>query len=396
MGGAQGIAYHRLVEPGLDLFGQLDADADYGVVDVLLGYGVQDALAYISDVIQIIPSSDIAVLPRWRNRFDQPIGIAAIRDDAHIVRQVDELPPSPGVDDKHISGRIFFTKPFQCQGPPTTEEAALPATPDGGPTPAEVAAFEAGETSDIEEDEVSTPICGEMIFDTLKADADTDIQHETGEWRPMLSIPQESTEDYSWHHPGSSYYPGGGIPTPTGGGGDPTPTGTGTSPGTLLVLPDGIPSVDAGARTTQAQHGWAPPESPSNTQRLNILLPGALNSVGTFVFTKPENYNTIIIEQYLKISDPIPPGRTIELNLVLAAWDGAAGPTIVSKQAIKMTSLNMVPGAYKVARRTFTGYSTGKLLVTGYLERRNDVDDVTEVEVWVPKTARMYTRREYT
>lgn len=75
--------------------------------------GVQDVLAQASDLFLLIPRSDIAQLPRYRNRFDQPIGLAVMRHDVHFTKRVDEDPPAPNVDDKHMSGRIFFTVPFQ-------------------------------------------------------------------------------------------------------------------------------------------------------------------------------------------------------------------------------------------------------------------------------------------
>ncbi len=233
-----------------------------------------------------------------------------------------------------------------------------------------------------------------MILDLALADIDTNIGHESGEWRPMIKVPEEATEDFSFHHPGSSYYPG--DATLGAGGGDPSPTGTGTSPKAITVADAGIPSVDTGARTTQAQHVWAPPESPSNTQRVNSLEPGVLNSLGTYIFTKPAGVDTIIIKNYLKISDAIPAGKTIELNVILAAWDGNKGPVIISKQAIRLDEDNMVPGEYRVARRLFTGYSRKPLMVTGYLERRNDVENVPQTQVWVVKTGRIFINRELT
>ncbi len=75
--------------------------------------GVQDAMSQIHDIITVVPRSKPFKLPRWRNRFRQPIGITVFRHDGHFTKRVTELPPAPNVDAEYMSGRIYFTKPFQ-------------------------------------------------------------------------------------------------------------------------------------------------------------------------------------------------------------------------------------------------------------------------------------------
>ena len=63
---------------------------------------------------------------------------------------------------------------------------------------AEAASGEAG---------LATPVCGEMVMDITKANGDTAIGHECGEWRPMIKTGggggggKNEVTDNSWHHP---------------------------------------------------------------------------------------------------------------------------------------------------------------------------------------------------
>lgn len=274
-----------------------------------------------------------------------------------------------------MSGRVYFTEEIKC---------------------AEIS----GATASQSDDDESDIICGEMGFDTGLANLDTKIKHECGQWRPTIVLPPgQETYDYSWHHVMAGYYgpylnPGtSGLedtPTDPGGtpGGEPTPTPGGGNPdGTPRPILEDVetPSLGPGNATQQTQHGVALPESPGNIQRFNVFGRKSYNVLGSAIFNKPQGFSVVKVTTYIKVSDPIPAGESIEMNLKLGEWKDDLGPSFIASAAIKLDSSVIAPPNMIRVERRFTGYQKDRArMVTLLFERRNDLP-TPDVEVWVVK-----------
>lgn len=205
--------------------------------------------------------------------------------------------------------------------------------------------------------------------------------------------------DYSWHNPppessssGGSSSSGSGVATPGGGGG--SGTGTTTPPGPTkspnpddnrvptidnFIPPDGLqdPSPSTSSPSMQVQAGFAPPRSPGFTMRGNIFpqLDG-VNPVASMVATKAATYRNVILQIVLAFSDDLVPGELIELNVVLGAHEGGAGPSTFYRQCLVFNGDDGYvsdPTEY-VARFYFDGFDPSEQIFTVLIERRNDTE----------------------
>lgn len=382
----------------------------------------QDTLGSLQDLIGIdgwvVPD---CALPRYRNRHKQKVSIAYIRHDAHFMKRGDQASPPPKAGGLRLSGRIYFTKEFTCP------EAGV-ATPGGssgtgGGIPGGVAtgggAPNQPQPGPPQNQETGTPVCGEMVLDVKKADdASSKIKHESGEWRPMLKVTNAGGDkyDYSYHskpkkYSGSGTMSGGG-PTPSGriasGGGGPAndavgggvynpnaPGAQGPPSGTLIdgstFMSSEFASPSNGTMTTQSQMGSPPPESPGNSQNVNIFdniqSPEPLNVAAVFTTTKPIGYRTLKIVTWIRVSDDIPVGESIEMNIIAGEYarDGR-GPQEFWRAPIFLT-----PEAYPADHRwrqvttRFTMFDDSDTHpITVWIERRNDISSVA-AQVWILK-----------
>jgi hypothetical protein len=226
-----------------------------------------------------------------------------------------------------------------------------------------------------------------MVLDVSKADwPDSKIKHESGEWRPMVKAGGGGggdKYDYSYHSKPKK------SGTGTSGKGSPTPMGTPTKGGGSG--PSGYPATPSvGTPTTQSQMGSPPPESPGNSQNVNIFenLQGpATNPAAIFTITKPQGYRTLKMITWIRASDPIPPGEKIEMNISAGeyAFDDR-GPQQFFRSAIVVNSDWF--GDDKRWRRVVQRWNmfdpTYSHPITIWVERRNDVSSV-DAEVWILK-----------
>jgi hypothetical protein len=73
----------------------------------------QRALAHISDILGIDSyECPPAKLPRYKNRYDEHVGIAYLRHDVHFQKEGDDDCPPPLGQGSRQSGRLYFTRPF--------------------------------------------------------------------------------------------------------------------------------------------------------------------------------------------------------------------------------------------------------------------------------------------
>lgn len=425
--GQHGWAAHDYVEgfPQVQSGGSDDADPPTQFPQGGWLYDAkQDTLGSLQDLIGIdgwvVPD---CALPRYRNRHNQKVSIAYIRHDAHFMKRGDHASPPPKAGGVRLSGRIYFTKEFTCP------EAGTPTPGGGGGGPGSVATGgglgpvtgsppNQPQPGPPQNQETGTPVCGEMVLDVKKADhADSKIKHESGEWRPMLKVTNAGGDkyDYSYHskpkkYSGSGTMSGGG-PTPsgrttTGGGGpggdavgggiynpnDPPDAGQG---GTLLDGSTFMSSEEAtpsnGTMTTQSQMGSPPPESPGNSQNVNIFdniqSPEPLNVAAVFTTTKPIGYRTLKLVTWIRVSDDIPDGESIEMNIIAGEYarDGR-GP-----QEFFRAPIFLAPVAFPADHRwrqvttRFTMFDDSDTHpITVWVERRNDLSDVA-AQVWILK-----------
>jgi hypothetical protein len=191
--------------------------------------------------------------------------------------------------------------------------------------------------------------------------------------------------DYSWHSPPGT------LSGDVDKAGEATPTKSKANVDGKGPTGDGsIASADTGAKTRQVQFGAAPPESPGGSQRVNIFgniqTPAVRNPVGCLSKTKPDGYGTIGIVTWVRCSDAIPLGQSIEMNIKVGLYDDDKGPTTFVGQALKLTPEKMTPtNEWKRLVLRFTGFDkTDARVFTVFIERRNDVSNV-DVEVWTVK-----------
>jgi hypothetical protein len=247
------------------------------------------------------------------------------------------------------------------------------------------------------EEEGSTPVCGEFVLDVKKANFDTKVGHECGEWRPMVMVPSPggSTEDYSWHHPPRGYSGSGG--TPSGG---PVPLAQGRIEGSSEVNPNSqlldedievdpieiTPSADIGSSTQQSSWGWTPAMSPEGGQRVNVLryLP-TLNTSGTIIKMKPQGYSKLKFQIWITVSDAIAAGEKIEVEIRVGQGKNDRTPETFQATSILLDSTNVTAGEWKRVNLEFPGYDHTKArMLTIYVTRRNDstYTPISAVEVW--------------
>jgi hypothetical protein len=218
---------------------------------------------------------------------------------------------------------------------------------------------------------------------------------------------ENPTYDYSYHSPppgssssSSSSSSGGGSSSDDGsddgsGQGSTTPEAPYENPET----PDPVPSVDDAytnpdgtpanpdppstgydTPSKQVQHGFAPPRSPGYSMRGNILpkIVGA-NPVGSWIGTKAADYRNVIVELIVAFSDDLLPNQVIELNVIVGAHAGKAGPSTFYRRAFVFNGNNgwvADPREYKI-RLPFTGFTLPEQMFTILVERRNDTDKGT-------------------
>jgi len=165
--------------------------------------------------------------------------------------------------------------------------------------------------------------------------------------------------------------------------------------------------VDVGpSSSVQVQYGESPAGSPAFTQRFNVFPhaeSGRELSHPTMAwnFSKPVGYANIAMEVMLKVSDPIPAGESVTMDLKILAYDDDKPPantkTIYGRQIILDSTTPSGPdGAWKRVVCYFTGFDdTQDLVVKTWLERRSDNGylDATKdsnVEVWVLRVQNTY------
>lgn len=319
-------------------------------------------------------------LPRYLNRFGQKVGLAFLRHDAHFAKIGDESSPPPKGHGNRMSGRIYFTKVFKC---PIDGVAGGVVSVDTKPVSVGGGGQDVIDPVANTEEEVGTPACGEMIFDVLKANhPDSLIKHESGEWRPLIASGGGGggdKNDYSYHSKPKKYSGSG-----TTAGGSPVPGGVATT-----GQGGAMASASNGTMTTQTQMGTAPPESPGNSQSINIFpnvqTPSVLNPAATWTWTKPVGYSILKLITWIRASDVIPPGQKIEMNIVVGQYhpDGR-GPQEFYRKPIFLTP-ETYPYDKKWHRVTLRWYGLEPrraLPLTFWVERRNDLSNVN-VEVWV-------------
>jgi hypothetical protein len=343
----------------------------------------QEAIANFQDIIGIDAiENPTSQLPRYSTRFDWKAGITYIRHDAHFMKEGGDDCVPPIGNGQRKSGRILFTK----------EDPNCPPFAGGS-----------GDSSESESNiDDSSFVCGEMILDTSLQDHDTNVNHECGEWRPRVTVqPGDGgydTYDYSWHHPGGGYYGGygaqwqGGIPTPESDvtSLDPVPTPTAPVAPTDVDITsfEPVPTPSTNPAAQQAQHGWSAPQSPAFSQRVNIFdgVDGK-NVVGTFVMTKPMGRSIIQIDTWLRVSDPIPMGQTIQMDIKIGQWLDDEGPEVFGSQRLVLTDGNITSASLKRFSCAFAGLdATKSRMMTVYFERRNDLNTPqVDVEVFVAR-----------
>lgn len=369
--------------------------------------GVQDTIANFQDLIGVDGwvGSDYG-LPRYRNRFDQKVSIAFIRHDAHFMKKGDAASPPPKSNGTRLSGRIYFTKEMNCPsgsigvatggGGGDTSLGPVTGSPPNQPQP--------GPPSDPAES--GTPVCGEMILDVKLADKDTNVKHESGEWRPyFMSAGGGGGDkyDHSYHSKPKKYSGSG-----TSAGGAPTPTGvptTGQMVGSMTMGDSSIAGMGStsmfagvsvataslGTMTTQSQMGSPPPESPGQSQNVNVFenvqTPNVLNTVGVFTITKPVGYRTLKLTAWMRASDAIPVGQTIEMNFLAGEYSrDDKGPQEFYRVAVKMTSETFpYDKRWRKIVMFWPNFNPDSAHpITIWVERRNDLSNIN-VQVWTLK-----------
>lgn len=382
-------------------------DADYPKVFHQGGWlydTEQDVIANLNELIGIDGYIvNDASLPRYRNRHQQKVSIAYIRHDAHFMKQGDKASPPPKADGQRLSGRIYFTKNYKCPdasvatGDGKISKVGFAGGPGNVNTGKDVATtgLPNGRTDDNgggppknDDQDVGTPVCGEMVLDVLKADnPDSLIKHESGEWRPMITAGGGGggdKYDYSYHSKPKK------SGTGTAGKGGPTPGGTPTQ-GAGSGAARAVATPSAGTSTTQSQMGSPPPESPGNSQNVNVFYniqsPEPINPSAIFTITKPQGYRTLKMITWVRAGDTIPPGQKIEMNILAGEYAiDDRGPQQFYRSAITMTPewFPQDKRWRRIVQRWNMFDASKSHPITIWVERRNDVSDVS-AEVWILK-----------
>lgn len=139
--------------------------------------------------------------------------------------------------------------------------------------------------------------------------------------------------------------------------------------------------------TQQVQWGWAPPQSPGGTQRINIFdYVEGRDTMGTNTFTKPVGYGSVRIEHWLKVSDPIPAGETIELQVIIAEFENDGPPQEFIGRAFLFDSTNIDNITFRRLLTTFLHLDdSASRAYTLYVVRKNSsifTPMATGIELW--------------
>lgn len=132
------------------------------------------------------------------------------------------------------------------------------------------------------------------------------------------------------------------------------------------------------------EHGFAPAESPAFTQRFNVHKYIAnVYTIGTVKRTKKAGYRNIRIRTHLRISQAIPLGKELELEILIAPSTGMAAPSLCYSQSIHFDSTTPT-GEWIERERVFRGFANEETPILVLLIRRNDLTSVqpTSVELW--------------
>lgn len=177
----------------------------------------------------------------------------------------------------------------------------------------------------------------------------------------------------------------------TSGGGYPLPPGFGTNPGGVLFNGESAATAVTNAPTQQVQFGGAPPNSPALSQRFNIfpfrtsLIPTAFRT-----FRKLKGITDLEVILWVKPSDAIPGGESVEMNITLIPMESLNPPTHVWRKAfiVDDTWPGGASGAWTKKVIKFNGFDAAEEYpVTFNIARRSDVSpNYSDTEIWV-----MYT-----
>lgn len=140
------------------------------------------------------------------------------------------------------------------------------------------------------------------------------------------------------------------------------------------------------------EHGFAPAESPAFTQRFNVHTYIAnVYTIGSVKRTKKEGYRNIRVRMHLKISEAIPLGKTLELEVLIAPSTGMVAPAECFSQSVRFDS-STPTGIWIERERFFKGFALEETPILILLIRRNDLTSSapTGVELWRDLTAITY------
>lgn len=139
--------------------------------------------------------------------------------------------------------------------------------------------------------------------------------------------------------------------------------------------------------TQQVQWGWAPPQSPGGTQRVNVFdYVEGKDTMGTGTFSKPVGYGSVRIEHWIKVSEIIPPGEFLEVQILIAEFENDGPPQEFIGRAFLFDSTNIDNKIFKRLVTTFRHLddSSGRAY-TLYVVRKNSsifTPMATGVELW--------------
>lgn len=126
--------------------------------------------------------------------------------------------------------------------------------------------------------------------------------------------------------------------------------------------------------TQQVQWGWAPPQSPGGTQRVNVFdFVENRDTMGTGTFTKPVGYGAVRIEHWFKVSSPgIPAGEKIELQIVITEFENDGPPHEFLGRAFLLDSTNIDHRTFRRLATTFRHLDdSASRTYTLYVVRKN-------------------------